>query len=149
MAAPTERDRPATAWFVDLKTGRVYRRDARPCAAGAPSGTLERKQAESEAISMTDEKDREQARRDLNPIEDIKGAIRYIKDLDPVEKVEEFMETAARVLEPSESDVRVVEPEDDTESEMEEHRDRGDQVRPAEATPQPDVRQLNKEHRGY
>lgn len=148
MAAPTQRDRPAV-WFVDLKTGRVYRRDAGPCAAGGASGTLEGPQAESEAIRMTDEKDREQARKDLNPIEDIKGAIRYIKDLDPVEKVEEFMETAARVLEPSESDVRVVEPEDDTESEMEEPRERGDQARPREATPQPDVRQLNKEHRGY
>lgn len=98
---------------------------------------------------MTEEKDREQARKDLNPIEDIKGAIRYIKELDPIEKVEEFMETAARVLEPSESDVRAVEPEEDTESEMEEHRDRGDQARPAEAHPQPDVRAQNKEHRGY
>lgn len=98
---------------------------------------------------MSDEKDREQARKDLSPIEDIKGAIRYIKDLDPVEKVEEFMETAARVLEPSESDVRVVEAEPDTVSELEEVRESGDEVKPDEAHPQPDVRQLNKEHRGY
>ncbi len=148
MAAPSERDRPGV-WLVDVKTGRVHRRLAPPCAPDPASGTLEVERTESEAIRMTDEKDREQARKDLNPIEDIKGAIRYIKDFDPVEKVEEFMETAARVLEPSESDVRVVEPEDDTESEMEEHRERGDQPRPAEANPQPDVRQLNKEHRGY
>ncbi len=98
---------------------------------------------------MSDEKDREQARKDLSPIEDIKGAIRYIKDLDPVEKVEEFMETAARVLEPSESDVRVVEAEPDTVSELEEVRERGDEAQPDEAHPQTDVRQLNKEHRGY
>ena len=71
---------------------------------------------------MTNEQEREHARKSLNPIEDIKGAIRYIKDLDPVEKVEEFMETAARVLEPSESDVRAIEPEVDSESETEEQR---------------------------
>lgn len=66
---------------------------------------------------MSNEKERDEARKSLNPIEDIKGAIRYIKDLDPVEKVEEFMETAVRVLEPSESDVRSVGPEEDSSSE--------------------------------
>lgn len=62
---------------------------------------------------MTDEKERDQARKDLNPIEDIKGAIRYIKDMDPIEEVKEFMESAVEVLDPRQSDVRVVVPEED------------------------------------
>lgn len=71
---------------------------------------------------MSDDKERDQARKDLNPIEDIKGAIRYIKDMDPIEDVKEFMEAAVEVLDPRQSDVRVVVPEEDTESEMEEER---------------------------
>jgi hypothetical protein len=59
---------------------------------------------------MSDEKTREQARKDLNPIEDVKGALKFLKDLDPIEEVKEFMETAAEVLDPRQSDVRVIEP---------------------------------------
>ena len=71
---------------------------------------------------MGDEKEREHERalKDLNPLEDVKGAIRYLKDLDPIEEVKEFMETAAEVLDPRQSDVRVVKPEEDTISELEE-----------------------------
>lgn len=65
---------------------------------------------------FTDEEVRE-ARKSLNPIEDIKGAIRYLKEVDPVEEVKEFMETAAEVLDPRQSDVRVVRPEEDEEGE--------------------------------
>ncbi|MGE3075415.1 MAG: hypothetical protein AB7N24_16790 [Dehalococcoidia bacterium] len=69
---------------------------------------------------MTDKKTREQALKDLNPIEDVKGAVNYLKHLDPVEDIKEFMESAAEVLEPRESDVRAVRPEEDSRSEVEE-----------------------------
>ncbi len=68
---------------------------------------------------MGDDKERDEARKNLNPVEDVKGAIQYLKDLDPIEEVKEFMETAAEVLDPRRSDVRAVVPEEDTESEME------------------------------
>jgi len=80
--------------------------------------------AEVRAVSDDKQKDEEhdQALKDLNPIEDIKGALHYLKNLDPIEEVKEMFETAARVLEPSESDLRVVKPEEDTISELEEKR---------------------------
>jgi hypothetical protein len=65
-------------------------------------------------------RDREQALRDLNPVEDVKGAINYLKQLDPIEDLKEFMETAAEVLDPRESDVRAVRPREDSRSESEE-----------------------------
>ena len=74
---------------------------------------------EKDPDEFTDEEVRE-ARKNLNPIEDVKGAIRYLKDMDPVEEVKEFMETAAEVLDPRQSDVRVVVPEEDEESEPDE-----------------------------
>jgi hypothetical protein len=74
---------------------------------------------EKDPNEFTDEEVRE-ARKNLNPIEDVKGAIRYLKDMDPVEEVKEFMETAAEVLDPRQSDVRVIRPEEDEESEPDE-----------------------------
>jgi hypothetical protein len=74
---------------------------------------------EKDPNESTDEEVRE-ARKNLNPIEDVKGAIRYLKDMDPVEEVKEFMETAAEVLDPRQSDVRVIRPEEDEESEPDE-----------------------------
>ena len=71
---------------------------------------------------MGNENEREQARKDLNPIEDIKGAIRYIKDIDPIEEVKEFLETAAELIEPRQSDLRVVQPEEDEAGEDEAER---------------------------
>lgn len=70
---------------------------------------------------MTTEKDPEEftdeevheARKNLNPIEDVKGAVRFIKEMDPIEEVKEFMERAVEVLDPRQSDVRVVVPEED------------------------------------
>ena len=79
---------------------------------------------------MTDEKAREQARKDLNPMEDVKGAIRYLKDIDPVEEVKEFMETAAEVLDPRRSDIRAVEPEEDTYSDAPDPGEDGRRGRP-------------------
>lgn len=70
---------------------------------------------ERDPDEFTDEEVRE-ARKNLNPIEDVKGAIRYIKDMDPLEEVKEFMETAAEVLDPRQSDVRVIRPEEDEDS---------------------------------
>ena len=148
MTAPYDQS-VRTEWVVDLATGRIHRWVPRSCAGTNGSETLNRERAKGEGTAMSDDKEREQARKDLNPIEDIKGAIRYIKDIDPVEKVEEFMETAAKILEPSESDVRVVEPEPDSGSEIEEPGQSGRVSRPAAANPQPDAKALNKEHRGY
>ena len=79
---------------------------------------------------MTDDADRErekeerrkQALHDLNPIEDVKGALEYVRGLDPIDDVKEFMEKAAEVLDPRESDLRAVVPEEDTHSESEERR---------------------------
>lgn len=73
---------------------------------------------EKDPDEFTDEEVRE-ARKNLNPIEDVKGAIRYIKDMDPLEEVKEFMETAAEVLDPRQSDVRVIRPEEDQPEEPE------------------------------
>lgn len=148
MTAPYDQS-VRSEWVVDLATGRIHRWVPRPCAGANGSETLIRGRAEGEGTAMTDDKEREQARKDLNPIEDIKGAIRYIKEFDPVEKVEEFMETAVKILEPSESDLRVVEPEEDTVSETEEPGGAGKPLRPADADAQPDAKALNKEHRGY
>jgi len=110
-------------WLVDLATGRIFRRNLEEACDSSPGlRTLNATRASGEEVRMSDEKERDQARKDLNPIEDIKGAIRFIKDLDPIEEVKEFMETAAKVLDPAESDLRVVEPEEDTISELEEKR---------------------------
>ncbi len=79
---------------------------------------------------MADDKAREQARKDLNPIEDVKGANRYSKDMDPIEEVKEFMETAAEVLDPRQSDVRVVEPEEGTHSDEPDPGEDGRRGRP-------------------
>ncbi|MGE0599701.1 MAG: hypothetical protein AB7J35_11480 [Dehalococcoidia bacterium] len=98
---------------------------------------------------MSDEKQKEQARRDLNPIEDVKGAVRFVKKLDPIEDIKDFMESAAEVLEPRESDLRVVEPEEDFSSASVGPGTHGKGGHPAEAEPWPDARELNKEHRGY
>ena len=89
---------------------------------------------------MSDDKAREQARKDLNPVEDLKGAIRYLKHLDPLEAVEEFAETAAEVLDPRRSDIRAVAPEDDTESDMEEGEVPEDERRPDWTEPSPGER---------
>lgn len=67
---------------------------------------------------MSDEKAREQARKDLSPAEDVKGAIRYLKGLNPGEEVQEFMEKATEVLDPRRSDIRAVLPEDEEEQEQ-------------------------------
>lgn len=63
------------------------------------------------------DKEQEPDPQSLNPLDDVKGAASFLKKINPVEEVKEFMEAAARVLEPSESDLRVVEPEEDTRSE--------------------------------
>ncbi|MEO8540276.1 MAG: hypothetical protein ABI577_11090 [bacterium] len=120
---PTRDATTGSNWVVELATGRVMnRQEKRPCVRVDPSRTLDGGRKEGEVGRMTDEKAREQARKDLNPIEDIKGAIRYIKELDPVEEVKEFMETAAEILDPHQSDVRVIEPEEDSHSSSAEKR---------------------------
>jgi hypothetical protein len=143
MASGVESD-----WVVDVATGRIVHGHllAQPTVLDG-SATLKRHSEHGGPV--TDDKEREEALKDLSPIEDIKGAIRYIKDLDPIEDVKEFMETAVKVLEPSESDLRVVEPEEDSASEQEERRASEHVNRPAEADPEPDAKALNKEHRGY
>lgn len=123
-------------WVVDLASRRIVCRTHEPPAVDCED-------------AMSDDKEREDALRDLNPIEDVKGAIKFIKDLHPIEELKEFMETAVKVLEPSESDLRVIEPEEDTVSEMEVDEGYGGAETPEGAHPQPDAKALNKEHRGY
>ena len=67
---------------------------------------------DTEGIAMSDDKEREQALKDLNPIEDLKGAVRYLKEF-AADDLKDFAETATEVLEPHESDIRDVEPEPD------------------------------------
>lgn len=62
---------------------------------------------------MSEQKAREQARKDLNPAEDVKGAVRYLKGMNPGEEVQEFMEKATEVLDPRRSDIRAVLPEEE------------------------------------
>lgn len=110
-------------WVVDVATGRVIHR--RPAAKRAPldgQRTLKSHATDWEGTRLTDEKQREQAKKDLSPIEDIKGAIRFVKDLDPIDDIKEFMEHAVEALDPRESDIRAVLPEEDSHSEMEEKR---------------------------
>ncbi len=101
------REARSREWVVDLRSHRVVRR---------MPARLNREGEDQ----VTDKKTREQALKDLNPIEDIKGAVNYLKHLDPVEDIKEFMETAAEVLDPSQSDVRAVRPREDSHSEVEE-----------------------------
>ncbi len=136
-------DRPG-GWYVEVATGRVVRKPT-PVVPPVRGGAYWTSRT-WEAPPVSKDKD---AKSDLNPIEDIKGAVKFVKGLHPIEEVKEFMETAAKVLEPAESDVRVVEPESDTVSELAEPDEHGRPGRPVEASPQPDVRALNKEHRGY
>lgn len=82
---------------------------------------------------------------DLNPIEDLKGAVKFIKNLDPIEEVKEFMETAARVLEPSESDLRVVEPEEGGKAEATEPGEHGKRGRPIPEPRQSETQEMHLE----
>jgi hypothetical protein len=50
--------------------------------------------------------------------------------MDPIEEVKEFMETAAEVLDPRQSDVRVVEPEKGTHSDEPDPGEDGRRGRP-------------------
>ena len=83
----------------------------------------------------------------LNPIEDIKGAVKFVKNLHPIEEVKEFMETAAKVLEPSESDLRVVEWEEPEVKESAEptevERARQMERRPGEGPHYTDAKELH------
>lgn len=145
----TSRRQAESDWVVDVATGRVIHRPPFVGRAALDAHATLDAHNTAGGTPLTDEKQREQARKDLNPIEDIKGAIQFVKNLDPVEEVKEFLESAARLIEPSESDLRVIEPEPDVESEMEEPSEQGRASRPADADAQPDAKALNKEHRGY
>jgi hypothetical protein len=108
-------------WVVDLASGRIVRREVLLATAGrgrahCKGGPWPRKER------AMDKEREEAARRDLNPIEDIKGAVEYVENLHPVEKLKDALETAARILEPRESDVRAVRAEEDSESESDEER---------------------------
>ena len=134
-------DRPG-GWYVELATGRVVRK---PAAVVPPA----RRRAywmtrEPEAKRMSTDKD---AGSSLNPIEDIKGAVKFVKNLHPIEEVKEFMETAAKVLEPSESDLRVVEWEEPEVKESAEpteaERARQMERRPGEGPHYTDAKELH------
>lgn len=105
MMSPAREGR-TREWVVDLRSHRVVRRPA-----------LVLNEHSEERMSS---KDREKALHDLSPIEDVKGAINYLKHLDPIDELKEFMETAAEVLDPRESDIRAVRAQEDTRIETEE-----------------------------
>jgi hypothetical protein len=131
-------------WIVDLATRRIVRNG---CRGAAPSPTLN-SGLSPRRNAMSDDKARDQARKDLSPVEDVKGALRFLKDLDPVEEVKEFMETAAEVLDPRRSDIRAVAPDEDTESELLEADIEEDEDRPDWHAPDSgrEARQSVREH---
>ncbi len=63
--------------------------------------------------------------KDLNPIEDIKGAKKLIEEAHPLKALKEALTDAAEYLDPAQSDVRAVEPEPDTLSEIGEPGEHG------------------------
>ncbi|MGE3075413.1 MAG: hypothetical protein AB7N24_16780 [Dehalococcoidia bacterium] len=138
-------------WVVELATGRIVQRPLRAAAGDAilSPKLAERLSKNEEEIRVNTEKQNEQARRDLNPIEDVKGAVRFVKKLDPIEEIKDFMESAAEVLEPRESDLRIVEPEADLSSSTVGPGKHGKGGHPVEVAPWPDAKEMNKEHRGY
>jgi len=86
--------------------------------------------------------------KDLNPIEDIKGAKKLIEEAQPLKALKEALTEAVEFLDPSRSDVRVVEPEPDTISEIGDADEHGKVHHPSAARPWPDQKELGKEHRG-
>lgn len=70
--------------------------------------------------------------KDLNPIEDFKGAKKLIAEAKPLKALKEALTEAAEFLDPAESDVRVVEPEPDTPSEIGEPGEHGKAHHPSE-----------------
>lgn len=86
--------------------------------------------------------------KDLNPIEDIKGAKKLIEEARPLKALKEALMEGAEYLDPARSDVRAVEPEPDTISEIGEPGEHGKTQHPSDARPWPDQKELGKEHRG-
>lgn len=86
--------------------------------------------------------------KDLNPIEDIKGAKKLLEEANPLKALKEALTEGAEYLDPAQSDLRVVEPEPDLVSEIEEPGEHGKGHHPSEARPWPDQKELGKEHRG-
>ena len=132
----------ARGWVVDLATRRVIRGNAPARHTPAPGGYAERVRNDATgghaAMSL----------KDLNPIDDLKGAKKLIEDAHPLKALKEALTEGAEFLDPAEADVRVVEPEPDSASEMEEPDARGRARRPSGAHPWPDQKELGKEHRG-
>jgi hypothetical protein len=86
--------------------------------------------------------------KDLNPIEDIKGAKKLIEEARPLKALKEALTEAAEFLDPARADLRIVEPEPDTISEIGEPGEHGKTHHPSEARPWPDQKELGKERRG-
>lgn len=85
--------------------------------------------------------------KDLNPIEDIKGAKKLIEEAHPLKALKEALTEGAEFLDPAQADLRVVEPEPDTSSEIGEPGEHGKAPHPSEARPRPAQKEPVKEHR--
>jgi len=86
--------------------------------------------------------------KDLNPIEDLKGAKKLIEDARPLKALKDALTEGAELLDPAESDLRVIEAEPDTVSEIAEPGAHGRSRRPEGAHPRPDPKELGREHMG-
>jgi hypothetical protein len=137
MGALTERE-AGTGWFVEVKTGRVVRRS--PVEAHTGGTGAARQPAEVTPIMAENE---------LDPREDLKVAKEFIQGMNPLKALKEALMEGAELLDPAEADPRMIVPEPDTVSEMAEDGPGGKPLRPREAHPMPDAKELGKEHRGY
>ena len=83
--------------------------------------------------------------KELNPLEDVKGAAKLVEGAHPLRAVKEALELGAELIEPSEADVRAMEIDEDSRTETA-ARGPVDEARPHEAHPHPDSRDLDREH---
>ncbi len=138
LASP-ETNGPRGEWVVDSASHRVVRL-TRPHRAA--------RQEYPEPEEQPRQEKREVSLKDLNPIEDLKGAKKLLENVHPLRAVKEALTEGAEFLDPAESDVRVVEPEPDTASDSV-TESAPQQRRPEDAHPMPDAKELEGEHRGY
>lgn len=144
-------DRPGDSlrvWVVDLATRRVVRRAGSSRAHAAPPPAALRKGYAGSSRHDGDGGVDAMSIKDLNPLEDLKGARKLIEEAHPLKALKEALTEAAEYLDPAQSDVRAVEPEPDAGSEIEEPGAHGKTRHPSGAHPWPDQKELGKEHRG-
>ncbi len=70
--------------------------------------------------------------KDLNPIDDLKGAKKFIEEAKPLKALKEALTEGAEFLDPAQADTRAVTPEPDTYSEVAEPDGRVEDERASE-----------------